>query len=248
KDKEDDKGDFREKAKADLASKFKGKLKRDKIQGILSGVFSKYQKDGLKGVVAKPKEGSKDQYEAVLIASTIRVSNAEADLEFDPHDLDLGWGRTVATAILKAGSKTHPFPSQMNDGTLHAEENLIKVMNKQFPDVAANKPEKNLLTISITRSPCGDAPKAHNCGLQIQKFIGDWSGKYNLQVTVRAASIYGGKFRKASKAAIQALVVKSGVTFTHWDIINELGEHIGDIPKDVFEKLKDRVERTKVDI
>jgi hypothetical protein len=249
KDKKDDKGDFREKAKAELGSKIKGKVKRDKIQGIVSEIFGKYQADGLKGVVVKPVDGKPDQWESLLIASKIKVSTAEADFDITTNDLDLGWPRTVATGVLKAGPTTTTFGPHRNDGTLHAEENLIKEMDKQWPKVAQPNATgiTNILTISISRSPCGDAPKAHNCADQIQKFVGRWSGSYILQLTVRAASIYGGKFRKSSKEAIQKLA-KSGITFTAWDLISEMGDDTGDIKKETLEKLQKRIDQAKTEI
>lgn len=248
KDKKDDKGDFREKAKAELASKFKGKLRRDKIQGIVSSVYAKYQKDGLMGVVAKPVDGSKDKYEALIIASRIKVSTAEGDFDIDTYDLDLGWPRTTAAATLVAGSKRHVFGPQRNDGTLHAEENLIAQMDAQMGDVASKDAGvTNILTINITRSPCGKAPKAHDCGGKIQQFIGRWSSRIKLQVNVRAASVYGGKFRKSSRQAIQDLV-KSGVNFTHWDLIAELGDNTGDIKQETLDLIKDRIEKAKTNI
>lgn len=246
KDKKGEKGDFRDKAKAELAAKFKGKLKRDQIQGIVDGVYAKYQPDGLKGVVAKTMEGKPEQYEAVLIASRIPVSTAEADFEIDTSDLDLGWPRTVATGVLRSGSKTTVFGPHRNDGTNHAEENLIKEMDRQWVKVAQPKSTgiANRLTLSITRSPCGDAPKAHNCAQQIQEFAGRWNSSYILELTVRAASLYGGKFRKSSREAIQKLV-KSGIKFTAWDLIAEMGDDTGDINKDTLDKLQKRIDSTK---
>jgi len=249
KDEKGAKGDFRERAKVDLASKIKGKVKRDKIQGIANEVFGKYRADGLKGVVVKPVDGKPDQWESLLIASKITVSTAEADFDITTSDLDLGWPRTVAAGVLKAGPTTTTFGPHRNDGTLHAEENLIKEMDKQWPKVAQPKATgiTNMLTISVSRSPCGDAPKAHNCANEIQKFAGRWSGNYILQLTVRAASLYGGKFRKSSREAIQKLA-KSGITFTAWDLISEMGDDTGDIKTETLEKLKKRVEDAKSEI
>ncbi len=247
--KPDEKGDFREKAKEDLASRFKGKLKHDEIQGIVNDVYDKYKGEGLKGVIAKPVEGKLDQYESILIASSIKVSTAEADFEINTSDLDLGWPRTVASAVLKAGSTTHVFGPQRNDGKNHAEENLIQEMNDGWEDIAKPKSTgiTNNLTMSITRSPCGDAPKAHNCAQKIQQFVGRWQGKYILEMNVRAASIYGGKFRKSSREAIQKLA-KSGITFTAWDLIAEMGDDTGDIPEDTLEKLQKRIDAAKENI
>lgn len=249
KDEKDAKGDFREKAKAELASKFKGKLKRNKIQSILADVYSKYKEDGLKGVVAKPLEGKPDQYESVLIASKIKVNTAEADFEIDTSDLDLAWPRTVATGVLKAGNKTKVFGPHRNDGTNHAEENLIQQMNDQWSDVA--KPRHtgitNVLTISISRSPCGDAPKAKNCAQKLIQFKSRWSSAYVLQMGVRAASIYGGKHRKSSREAIKKLA-KANINFTAWDLIREIGDDTGDVKNDVLDKLQQRIDAAKVNI
>jgi hypothetical protein len=193
--------------------------------------------------------GKPDQYEAVLIASRISVSTAEADFEIDTSDLDLGWPRTVATGVLKADATTHVFGPHRNDGQKHAEENLIQEMNGQWVDVAKPKSTgvTNSLTLSITRSPCGDSPKAHNCGQQIRQFAARWQGGYIIDLIVRAASIYGGKFRKSSKEAIRKLV-KSGIKFIAWDLVAEMGDDTGDIKKETIEKLQKRIDSTKENI
>ena len=246
KDKKGEKGDFRQKAKSELASKFRGKLTRSKIRSIIDGVYNKYKADGLRGVVAKPIEGKPDQYESILIASKIKVSTAEGEFDIYTSDLDLGWPRTVATGMLKAGKKTHIFGPHRNDGTKHAEEHLIREMNNQWENVAQPKSTgiTNTLTLNITRSPCGDAPKAHNCANKINQFAAQKKANYLLDVIVRVASIYGGKHRKASKEAIQKLV-KSGIQFTAWDLIAEIGDDTGDVKKETLDKLQKRIDSTK---
>ncbi|MEA2894737.1 MAG: hypothetical protein QOJ84_352 [Bradyrhizobium sp.] len=241
----DDKRDFRIRAKEELALKFQGKLTRDKMQSIVADVFAKYQPEGLKGIVAKHPSGHGSQYEAVLIASLIPVSTAEADFDIETADLDLGWGRTSATGILKAGSKTHKFGPHQNDETNHAEENLIADLNQNFADVAAPKSTgiTNILVLNITRSPCGDMPQAHNCAKQIQLFVAKWKAKYLLEVEIRAASIYYGKFRKASREAIKKLV-DSGIKFTAWDLVEEMGD-AAEVSKETLAKLQKRIDSTK---
>jgi Domain of unknown function (DUF4157)/Secreted Novel AID/APOBEC-like Deaminase 4 len=241
----DDKRDFRIRAKEELALKFQGKLTRAKMQDIVAGVFAKYQPEGLKGIVAKHPSGHGGQYQAVLIASSIPVSTAEADFDIETADLDLGWGRTSATGILKAGSKTHQFGPHRNDGKNHAEENLIANLNQNFADVAAAKSTgiTNILVLNITRSPCGDMPQAHNCAKQIQQFVAKWKGKYLLEVEIRAASIYFGKFRKASREAIKKLV-DSGIKFTAWDLVEEMGD-APEVSKETLAKLQKRIDSTK---
>jgi hypothetical protein len=245
KDGKDEKGDFRDKAKAELAAKFKGKLKRNQIQSIVEGVYVKYQADGLKGIVAKPLSGKASEYEAVLIASKIPVSTAEGDFEIDTSDLDLGWGRTVATGVLNVGSTKETFGPHRNDGTHHAEENLIKDLNANWVDLAQPKStgKTNRLTINITRSPCGDMPEAPNCAKKIQQFNARWKGKYLLDLEVRAASIYFGKFRKTSREAIKKLA-DSGVKFTAWDLIAEMGDKT-EVDKETLAKLQKRIDSTK---
>jgi hypothetical protein len=245
KDAKDDKRDFRVRAKEELASKFTGKLTRAQMQGIVADVFAKYQKEGLKGIVAKHPSGRGSQYEAVLIASSIPVSTAEADFDIDSADLDLGWGRTSATGVLQAGGKTYTFGPHRNDGTNHAEENLIADLNDNFEAAAAPKSSgiTNVLIFNITRSPCGDMPKAHNCAKQIQRFVAKWKGKYALEVEVRAASIYFGKFRKASREAIKKLV-DAGIKFTAWDLIEEMGDG-SEVPQETLDKLQKRIDSTK---
>jgi hypothetical protein len=238
----DDKRDFRVKAKEELAKKFQGKLTKAQMQDAVADVFSKYQKEGLKGIVAKHPSGKTTQYEAVLIASKIPVSTAEASFEIDAADLDLGWGRTSATGVVIAGSKTKVFGPYQNDGKNHAEENLMKVLNKNF-DSLLDKKANNKVIFQITRSPCGDMPKAHNCAKQIQEFAAEWKGKYSLDVEVRAASIYFGKFRKASREAIKKLV-DSGVKFTAWDLVEELGDP-SEVKKETIDKLQKRIDSTK---
>jgi hypothetical protein len=256
KDKKDEKGDFREKAKAELAAKFTGKLTHSGVQSMVQGVYNKYKADGLKGVVAQPLAGKKDEYEALLIASRVRVKTQKVEFDIPVDDLDLGWPRTNAAGVLKAeggllktGKATHVFPGQRNDGTQHAEEKLIDVMNNQWSSVAQPRGTKikNLLTLNITRSPCGDAPKAHNCAKQILAFRSRWNSAYSLDLSIRAASIYGGKHRKASKAAIQKLVA-SGVKFTAWDLIREIGDDAGDVPKASLDLLQKRIDTAKENI
>lgn len=243
--KKDEEGDFREKAKAELASKFKGKLNPGQIKGIVKGVYAKYKADGLKGVIAKAIPGKTGQYEGILIASRIKVATAEASFEIDTSDLDLGWGRTAATGVLTAGPKTKTFGPCRNDGTNHAEEKLIKQMDDNWEEVAAPKASgiTNNLTLSITRSPCGNMPKAHKCAQQIQQFAARWQRKYNLNLTVRAASIYHGKFRKASREAIKKLA-DSGIKFTTWNLIAELGDP-SEVDKVTLDKLQKRIDSTR---
>jgi hypothetical protein len=245
KDKDKDKRDFRVRAKEELGSKFAGKLTRAKMQAIVADVFAKYQKEGLKGIVAKHPSGKGNQYEAVLIASTIPVSTAEADFDIDAADLDLGWGRTSATGVLVAGSKKYVFGPHQNDGKNHAEENLIAELNQNFGQVAAPKSSgvTNRVIFNITRSPCGDMPKAHNCARQIQQFAAKWNTTHLLEVEVRAASIYFGKFRKASREAIKKLA-DAGIKFTAWDLIEEMGDP-SEVSKDTRDKLQKRIDSTK---
>jgi hypothetical protein len=245
KEKKDDKRDFRVRAKEELASKFHGKLTAAKMQGIVASVFAKYQPEGLKGIVAKHPSGRGNQYEAVLIASSIPVSTAEAEFDIDSADLDLGWGRTSATGIVKAGSKTRQFGPHQNDGTNHAEENLIADLNQNFAAVAEpmSTGTTNMVVFNITRSPCGDMPRAHNCAKKIQQFVAKWKAKYLLDVEVRAASIYFGKFRKASREAIKKLV-DSGIKFTAWNLVEEMGEP-SEVSKETLDKLQKRIDSTK---
>lgn len=254
--KKDEKGDFRERAKAELSSQFTGKLTRARVRSIVNAVYAKYKEEGLKGVVAKPVPGAKDEYEAILIASKITVKKGKVEFDLLVSDLDLGWPRTVATGVLtsvggklKNGKMTHVFPPQRNDGELHAEEHLIAYMNDQWSDIAQPRATKitNVLTLNITRSPCGDAPKAANCAKKILEFRTRWRSAYLLEVNVRAATIYGGKHRKASKAAIQKLV-KSGIDFTVWDVIKEIGDDSGDVSKEVLATLKGRIETAKENV
>jgi hypothetical protein len=245
-DKKDDKRDFRIKAKEELAAQFQGKLTREKMQSIIAAVFAKYQVEGLKGIVAKHPSGHGSQYEAVLIASNIPVSTAEAVFDIETADLDLGWGRTSATATLKAGSKQpRTFGPKQNEGGNHAEENLLLVLNQNLPDVAEPKSTgiTNTLVFYITRSPCGDMPKAHNCAKKIREFVATWQGKYLLDVEIRAASIYFGKFRKASRQAIKELS-DSGIKFTAWDVINEIGDAT-EVSEETRAKLQKRIDSTK---
>lgn len=254
--KKDEKGDFRERAKAELAQKFTGKLTRAKVRSIVDSVYAKYKAEGLRGVVAKPVADKKDEYEAILIASRISVKKGKVEFDLLASDLDLGWPRTVATGVLtatggklKTGKTTHIFPPQRNDGRAHAEEKLIAYMNDQWSDVAQPRATnvQHLLTFNITRSPCGKAPKAHDCAKKILDFRAKWRSAYILDVAVRAATIYGGKHRKSSKEAIQRLV-KSGVNFTVWDVIKEIGDDSGDVPQPVIDTLKTRIETAKENV
>jgi hypothetical protein len=215
------------------------------MKDIVASVFAKYQKEGLKGIVAKHPSGRDNQYEAVLIASSIPVSTAEADFDIDSADLDLGWGRTSATGVLKAGSKTHVFGPYTNDGKDHAEEMLLADLNKNFSAVAAPRSTGivNTLVFNITRSPCGDMPKAHNCAKQIQQFVEKWKAEYLLEAEIRAASLYHGKFRKASREAIKKLV-ESGIKFSAWDLIEEMGD-TSEVSKETLDKLQKRIDSTK---
>jgi hypothetical protein len=245
-DKKDDKRDFRVKAKEELASQFKGQLTRVKMQNIIASVFAKYQKEGLKGITAKHTSGKGGQYEAILIASTIPVSTAEAVFEIESTDLDLGWGRTSATGVLVAGSKGQKtFGPHQNDGNNHAEQNLLKDLDQNFTSWAlpSSTGITNQLVFNITRSPCGDMPKAKNCAKLIQQFVAKWKGKYLLEVEVRAASIYFGKFRKASREAIKKLT-DSGIKFTAWDLVEELGDP-SEVSKETIAKLQKRIDSTK---
>jgi len=226
------KGDFRDRAKAELNDKFSGKLTHKKVRSVVDSVYNKYKPEGLKGVVAKPVDGKTDQYETFLIASKIKVKTAKADFDIDTNDLDLGWPRTIAVGVLtatggllKTGKEQLLFPPQRNDGKNHAEEKLLTIVEKRWPDVAPRRETgiKNVLTLNITRSPCGDALKGHHCANKIEQFNATWGADYILELNVRAATIYGGKHRKTSKAAIQQLA-KSGIDFTVWDVIAELGD------------------------
>ncbi len=242
----DDKRDFRVRAKEELASKFKGELTRTSMQTIVNEVYAKYQAEGLKGIVAKHPSGKSSAYEAVLIASSIPVSTAEAKFDIDTADLDLGWGRTSATGVLKVGSKEPvTFGPKQNDGEHHAEENLITEMNANWAQVAAPKSTgiTNTLIIHITRSPCGDMPDAPNCARKIRQFVSKWQGKYLLDVEIRAASIYFGKFRKASREAIKKLE-ESGIKVTAWDLIKEIGDTT-EVSKETRDKLQKRIDSTR---
>ena len=236
---------FREKAKADVASRIKGKLALSQVQGIITTIYAKYQNDGLKGIIVK-REGKSNQYEADIIASKIKASNAEAEFEINVSDLDLAWPRTIATAVLAAGSKRTSFGPHRNDGTHHAEENLIPDLKNNWSAVAKPKASgvTNQLTVSITRSPCGNAPKAHDCAKQLADFLAGRRQNYLVEMNLRVASIYGGKTRKASREAIQMLA-KRGVTFTAWDIVKELGDDTGDVPADTITKLQSRIDTAK---
>jgi hypothetical protein len=241
-DAKDEKEDFRIKAKQELASQFKGRLTPSKMQSIVDAVYAKYQAVGLRGVVAKPMREQLGQYETTLIASTVKVSTADAVFELLVSDLDLGWGRTVAMGVLRAGSKTHPFDRQQNDGTHHAEEKLIMEMDKQWAEVAQPKSTgiTNTLILSITRSPCGEMPEAPNCAKKIREFAARCKRNYTLDLEVRAASIYYGKFRKSSREAIQQLV-KSGIKLTAWDLIAEMGDKT-EVDKATVAKLQKRID------
>jgi pyrimidine deaminase RibD-like protein len=146
---------------------------------------------------------------------------------------------------VKSGARTTVIGPKRNDGTNHAEELLLAEMNQNWSVIAQPRSTgvTNSVVFNITRSPCGDMPKAHNCASQIRQFVASKRTNYLVDVEVRAASIYFGKFRKASREAIKKLA-DAGIKFTAWDLIAEMGDDT-EVDKETLAKLQKRIDSTK---
>jgi hypothetical protein len=239
----EEKGDFKQRAKAELAGRLKGEMEPGQLRSIVNGVYNTYAPEGLKGVVVTPLSGKRSEFEVFLIASKEKASAVEGKLGLDVSDLDLAWPRTALNGYLDAGpgEKKTPFETFRNAKGLHAEENLLAFLKSNWVDISLKRPKSNLLFIRITRSPCGKAPNAHDCAGKLSRFLGSKNNaEYSLEMSLQILSLYGGPYRKATKEALRKLADK-GVQLSVWDVIDELGGEASEVRPEVIEDLKKRI-------
>ncbi len=248
---EDKKGDFKERAKTELTARVKDEAEPAELRSIVNSVYNKYQPEGLKGIVVTPESGKKTRFDVFLIASKEKVSAVEGKLGLKVDDLDLAWPRTALNGSLKAQRipslkvlKETPVATFRNKGGKHAEENLLSFLNSNWASISILAPDvSHLLFLRITRSPCGNAPKAHNCAQQLQTFVASRAA-YKLQLHLQILSLYGGQHRKATKEALRKLA-EAGVSMSVWDIISELEGEPSEVTQSIVENLKGRIEKTR---
>jgi hypothetical protein len=230
KDKKDGKEDVKTQVENYIKPKLAGVEDGSKAQAVMTDAYQKYKKDGLKMIHVVPASYA-DEFEVHAVASPgKKVGLIRTHLNLSMRDLDLSEPVTALTATLNSKD----LGAKKSRGGNHAEENLIAVLKPNWATwMEEGKAAHYLLTINITRSPCGkptaDEPKNKNCANQLAAFL-KWAqksaAKYNKTVSMRLniASLYGGSTSGEDSPAQLGLhkLLDAGVQIETWDIVAAL--------------------------
>jgi hypothetical protein len=172
------------------------------------------------------------------------------------------------------GSEMKPlgkFESEADDKKRHAEEKLIQRLRRNW-DAICEPSGKNILHIALTASPCPEKPERvredqEGCADKLGTFLDELNKKrghkirgtsygpqYSVELDIKFMSVHhagaGSHYEQQSKARLERLYRKSGVTMSVWDVIAELREKGVDpqlaISDDgVYKKLEEKIKQAK---
>jgi hypothetical protein len=224
--------------KKELASKLPKDIKSaDEIRPIIDNVYNKYRSEGLKSleVVQVPKKAG--EFEIVATASPgLNVFS----FYFVRSDLQLKFPRTA----LLAEMNNIPLTRERNKKGKHAEEWLLENLRKDWNHlvdegiVKKNKP--NVLTITITRSPC-DEPD-HQCARKLIKF----AKEKDLILDLRIVSAY----HNEEAVDVLKMLREKGHELSIWDAVEDVkvlfGNDLSDKEiKELEKELKPKIEKAQ---
>jgi len=242
-------GDVKAKVRSALVAQLKGKVTgKAEMDTALNSIYTKYKPEGLKKLDVIESGKRPGQFDIVATASPQeKAATVQAILGIRLDDLDLKPRKTSLNAAIN-GEPMGRFESEPGGGP-HAEEVLLTTLHQNWNlYVGKYGPGRHVLSINLTRSPCG--ANKHNCSKKLQ----DFAAERNLQLDIRVMAIYGGKEAAGipSKLGLAELAA-SGAKITIWNVLDELKQW-GVEPSEVIEdkavlaKLEARIKETQEDL
>lgn len=188
KEKPGDPNDVRTKVKNELAGRLSGQVDPEAVPGIIKDVRGKYQKDGLKSLTAIEKKAGVFDLDAVASPGS-KVGH------FTVRDFGITRPRTGLLASVNGQPKGRWRNSK--GVTNHAERNFLRDLPGLLPPKEPGKKVNVVVSIMLTRSPCGECAGALNAFKASPAIATD----YNLSFSIGMLTLYKG----GAEGAIGAL-------------------------------------------
>jgi len=224
----------------EVSARLKGPIRTAAdVRPVITSVYNQLRPEGLKSLQVVEDARQPGHFKVMASASeTEPVADLSTELGIEVGDIlplvgGSGWGKTSLSAYMLVGDRPVNFgkhentPEEEEKVERHAEVQLLRELRGEWSGVA-RKGRPHQLVVEITRSPCA------NCSLQLREFVEEKRAQgYDLTLTVRTLSIYGGTRRDEAGAAAPRyegtrLVLeafnKPGMKLEPWDVFAELKE------------------------
>lgn len=243
---------------------------------VLSDIYKLYSTQGLKSLEVMEDKGKVGTFSVIASASPRqKVADFSPTLGLEAEDIaplfaKSGYSKTTLTAYAIIGSrniktenlgkwKNEKKEQESNDATHHAEQAFFLDELEDFLDSldSRDKKKKIQVVLEITSSPCAD------CSLTLKQLVNKKRRQgYDLEMTVRALSVYGGVKKgnvpkwKDSEFALKNFD-KPWFKIEAWDVVKELSDAGVPVPEkvsgesflkpltDKIRKCKDTIDRMK---
>jgi hypothetical protein len=231
--------DVKNKVKTELSSRLPKQFKTsESVIDILTGVKSKYAKDGLKALKVERSAGKFNVFAKASPYSNVGIT--QADILFNKNDLEQIFKRrqVVLRAVINGKAVEQSFQSSKSG---HAEENFVKVITSALPKT--NGTSKNKVIVQLSSSPCGDPKedeklkvKLHNCSATLAHF----AKEHNVELTVQVLGVYSPSVQGGKAASVEGLkhMLEHGVRVEAW----KPDQAIANLEKQLGEKLDPEIE------